>query len=183
MGMALKAASSSVELPLKRMDVAISQLVRCHQSSRRPTACSGPHSRWGTHRSVSLNDGPGCPLMGYAARSATHRYVAWLRFDGISDKVDWAHGPYIEELYDAPRRPPIDFDAWDLDNLLYPTPSQAHRATANAHLRALHAALNRRLVRMMGRENVSWLPALPHKPSWPIDRPPMFVGKLLRPYS
>ena len=159
-------------------DVAVSQLARCYAKGARwpggtdgagttddvlrqtvNFACKGKYDKWseGVHPSV----GPGCALMGYSLRSATHRYIAWMRVDGRSGEVLWSWAPYVEELYDhrpahaSGGSPGADFDEMDVVNLLYPPQSaaSADRATAERHLRALYHELNRR--REMARKKSS----------------------------
>ena len=158
--------------------IAVSQLARCYAKGARwpggtdgagttddvlrqtvNFACKGTYDKWseGVHPSV----GPGCALMGYSLRSATHRYIAWMRVDGRSGEVLWSWAPYVEELYDhrpahaSGGSPGADFDEMDVVNLLYPPQSaaSADRATAERHLRALYHELNRR--REMARKKSS----------------------------
>lgn len=71
-------------------------------------------------RGATASDPP--PLVGFAARSESWRYVAWMRHNGSLDAVDWSARPYAEELFYHPTagggEPPPAFDHWDRENLL-----------------------------------------------------------------
>jgi len=92
------------------------------------------------------------PRVGFAARDARYRYVAWMRLNATIDAVDWSRAPAAEELYDNARFDDRDLDSADLANLLAPNNHgrDAARAVADERLRWLREAARERHTRAFG---------------------------------
>ena len=143
----LFAATPAADAAWNANHVAVTMVPRCLTSAAAPYICPFRSFDW-----------PQPALVGYAARSADWRYVAWMAFNSTMDAVDWSQLPVAEELYDHHSgEPTASADDWDRLNLLSaghaaarPATRVALRDVANHHLRLLRARARDRHVRAHG---------------------------------
>ncbi|KAJ8614273.1 hypothetical protein CTAYLR_001144 [Chrysophaeum taylorii] len=157
--------------------IAITIIPKCRREYGVPFSCQGKSYAWGSDA-----------LLGFAARSAGWRYVAWMPFNKTLDAVDWSQLPVAEELYDH-RPPDLRVDDWDHVNLLdaaAAAASKTHRDVANHHLTWLRQKARRRHIQALGKypfrayDNLHGPAMLDWYPQGrrPTDRLPRYVQEM-----